>query len=158
MEHLIGYCEVVCFIDGLQTFIISPSKLDDILKDNKLLKFLKKSDMDIVYFINVAKTVGTNTIYLAFVKLPAKAECFQWVPLHCYKSGNRFFHVHYRDTWMCRECKSIMNQSIIMPMVESDASIYHWCENKHPGIPLVFQKIKCPKCGRLLQNHLIIIE
>ncbi len=158
MEHLIRYCEVVCFIDGLQTFIISPSKFDDLLKDNDLLKYMKKSYIDIVYFVNAANTVATNTIYLAFVKLPTKAESFQWIPLHCYKSENQFFHVHYRNTWMCRECKSIMNKPIIMPMVETDTAIYHWCENKYPDIPLIFQKVKCPKCGRLLQNHLIIIE
>lgn len=158
MERLKKYCEDVYFIDGLQTFIISPSKFDDILKDNELLKYLKKTDMNIARFINIARKVGTDKIYLAFVNLPTKVERFQWVPLHCYKNENQFYHVYYRDTWVCRECKNIMNKSIIMPMVEADMTIYHWCENKYPDIPLIFQKVKCPKCGRPLQNHLIIIE
>ena len=158
MERLKSYCTDVCFIDGLKTFIISPSKFDDILKDNELLKYLKKSDKDIVPFIKTSMAVGTSKMYLAFVNLPAKVERLQWLPVHCYKSGNQFYHVYYRNTWMCRECKHIMNQSIVMPMVEVDSTIYHQCENKYPDIPLIFQKEKCPKCGRILQNHLIIID
>lgn len=158
MERLKKCCEAVCCIDGLQTFIISPSKFDRILNDNKLLEYLKKSDRAIAPFINTAKLVGTDKMYLAFVKLPTKVETFQWLPLHCYKNGNQFYHVHYRDTWICRECKNIMNKPIIMPMAEADATIYHWCANKYPDTPLIFQKVKCPNCGRLLQNHLMIIE
>lgn len=158
MERLKSYCADVCFIDGLETFIISPSKFDDILKDNELLKYLKKSNKDIVPFINISREVGTNKIYLAFVNLPAKVERFQWLPVHCYKNGNQFYHVDYRNTWMCRECKHIMNKPIVMPMVEVDSTIYNQCERKYPDIPLIFQKEKCPKCGMVLQNHLIIIE
>ena len=62
--------------DVLETFIISPSKFDDILKDNVLLKYLKKSNKDIVPYINISREVGTNKIYLAFVNLPAKVERF----------------------------------------------------------------------------------
>ena len=51
-----------------------------------------------------------------------------------------------------------MNKSIVMPMVEADSTIYHHCVNKYPDIPSIFQKVKCPKCGRVLQNHLIIIK
>ncbi|MEW4414838.1 hypothetical protein [Clostridium sp. AN503] len=156
MERLKSYCAEVCFIDNLQTFIISPSKFDDILKDNELLMYLKKSD--IVPFIKTSRAVGTNILYLAFVNLPAKVERFQWLPVHCYKNENKFYHVYYRNTWMCRECRHIMNKSIVMPMVEADSTIYHYCENKYPDIPLIFQKVKCPKCGRVLQNHLIIIK
>ena len=76
MERLKSYYADVCFIDGLETFIISPSKFDDILKDNVLLKYLKKSNKDIVPFINISREVGINKIYLAFVNLPAKVERF----------------------------------------------------------------------------------
>ena len=156
MERLKSYCEEVCFIDNLQTFIISPSKFNDILKDNELLMYLKKSD--IAPFINTSRAVGTNILYLAFVNLPAKVERLQWLPVHCYKNENKFYHVYYRNTWMCRECRHIMNKSIVMPMVEADSTIYHHCVNQYPDIPLIFQKVKCPKCGRVLQNHLIIIK
>lgn len=92
MERLKSYCAEVCFIDNLQTFIISPSKFDDILKDNELLMYLKKSD--IVPFIKTSRAVGTNILYLAFVNLPAKVERFQWLPVHCYKNENKFYHVY----------------------------------------------------------------
>lgn len=158
MERLKQYCADVCFIDSLQTFIISPSKHDDILKDDKLLKCLKRSEMDILPFIKTTKEVGTDKIYLAFVYLPVKVEIIQWMPIHCYKNGTQFYHVYYRNSWMCRECGNIMNKSIVMPMVEVESIIYHWSKNRYPDIPLIFQKIKCPKCGKLLQNHLIIIR
>ena len=119
---------------------------------------LKKSNKDIVPFINISRTVGTDKIYLAFINLPAKVERIQWLTAHCYKNGNQFYHVYYRNTWMCRECNQIINKSIVMPMVEADSTIYHQCDIKYPDIPLIFQKEKCPKCGMVLQNHLIIIE
>lgn len=158
MEQLKKYCADICLIDGLQTFIINPSNYDDVIKDNELLKYLNKSEKEIIPFIKTARKVGTDKIYLAFANLPSVVERFQWMPLYCYKNGNLFYHVHYRNTWICRECNNIMNKSIIMPMVEADAIIYNWCENKYPDIPLIFQKIKCPQCGKILQNHLIIIE
>lgn len=157
MERLKNYCTEICLIDGLQTFVISPSKYDDMIKDKELLNCIKRPEMDIVPFIKTAREAGTDKIYLAFVNLPVKMERFQWIPIHCYKNGNQFYHVHYRNTWMCRECRNIMNQSMVMPMVEADSTIYHWCENNYPDIPLIFQKVKCPKCGKPLQNHLLVI-
>lgn len=158
MERLKPYCADVCFIDNLQTFIISPSKYDDILKDEELLKCLKKSEKEIVPFIKTAREVGIDKIYLAFVYIPAKVEKIQWMPIYCYKNGNKFYHVHYRNSWICRECGNTVSESIVMPMVEAESVIYHWSENRHPNIPLFFQKVKCPKCGKPLQNHLIIIK
>lgn len=158
MEHLKDYCLNICVIDGLQTYVISPAKYDAFIKDKELLKSLKRTEKDILPFIKVSKETGTDTIYLAFVECHAFVEKFQWIPVHCYKSGNHFYHVHCRNTWMCRECKNIINKPVIMPMVEADAVIYHGTEDKYPNIPSVFQKVKCPKCGKLLQNHLIVIE
>ena len=110
---------------------------------------MKKSNKDIIPFINISREVGTNKIYLAFVNLPAKVERFQWLPVHCYKNGNQFYHVYYRNTWMCRACKHIMNKPIVMPMVEVDSTIYNQCERKYPDIPsisplqlLIFQFVK----------------
>lgn len=158
LERLKQYCADVCFIDGLQTFIISPSKHDDILKDDKLLKCLKRSESDLFPFMKTTKEVGTDKIYLAFVYLPAKVDIMQWFPIHCYKNGNQFYHVYYRKSWMCRECGNIIYKSIVMPMVEVESLIYQWPENRYPDIPTIFQKIKCPECGKPLQNHLIIIK
>lgn len=157
MERLKKYCVAICVIDGVQTFIISSSKYDDIIKDKELLKYLKKTDVDIMSFIKMAREVDIEKIYLAFVKLPTKVEKCKWIPIHCYNDGHSFYHVHYRSTWMCRECKNIMDASIIMPMVEEDPVIYRWSENQYPDIPSIFKKIKCPKCSKTLQRHLIII-
>jgi ribosomal protein L37AE/L43A len=158
MEHLKDYCLDVCVIDGLQTYVIDSAKYGVLIKDNELLNYLKKTDKDILSYIELTREIGIDKIYLAFAKFPTLIERLQWFPILCYKNGNQFYHVHYRSTWMCRECKYRMNKPIIMPMVEVDAIIYHYCENKYPDIPSIFQKVKCPKCGKLLQNHLIILE
>lgn len=158
MEQLIDYCLDVCVIDGLQTYVISPATHNVLVKDNKLLNYLKSTESDILPYIEAAREIGIDKLYLAFINFPAIVKKFQLLPILCYKNGNQFYHVHYRNTWMCRECKHIMNKPIIMPMVEADTTIYHFSENKYPDIPSIFQKVKCPKCGKLLQNHLIILE
>ena len=159
MERLKDYCLNVCMIDGLQTFIISPAKYDAFIKDSNLLNDLQitKARYEVVLsYAKIAKEVGADKLYLAFVYLPFFAERFQWLPLYCYKSQNQFYHVSYRNTWMCRECGNVMNKSIFMPMVEADATIYP--RDKRAGVSPIFHKIPCPKCGKLLQNHLVIIE
>ncbi|MCI8400834.1 MAG: hypothetical protein HFI38_01860 [Lachnospiraceae bacterium] len=158
MERLKDYCLDVCIIDGLQTYVISPAKYGVLIKDNELLHYLKRTDKNLLPYIEMAREMGIDKLYLAFVNVPSFVRKFQMSPVLCYKNENRFYHVHYRNTWMCRECKHIMNKPIIMPMVEADITIYHCSENKYPDIPSIFQKVKCPKCGRLLQNHLIILK
>lgn len=160
MERLRQYCMDVCDIDNLQTFIISPSKYEDILKDDELLKLLKTSKKLTSSFIRTLKELDTDKIYFAFVSLPAFIEKFQWMPVYCYKNGKQFYHVHYRDSWICRECGNIMNEPIIIPLVETEPCIYSHSasRNKYPDIPSVFTKIKCPECGKPLQNHFIIIK
>lgn len=158
MERLKPYCIDIHYIDGLLTFIISPSKYEDILENKELLKWLDKSENEIGKFIKIVKEVGTNKIYLGFVYLTTKIKKYRWIPMHCYKNGNEFYHVFFRYTWMCRECGNIINGSIIMPMVEADPTIYRLSGNEYPNIPLIFKKVNCPKCGKSLQNHLIIME
>lgn len=160
MERLKQYCMGVCDIDGLQTFIISASKYEELLRNSELLKDLKISERLMTPFIKTIRELNTDKIYFAFVYLPTFIEKFQWMPVYCYKNGSQFYHVHYRDSWMCRECGNIMNQSVIMPLVEAEPEIYFYsaCGNRHPSIPPFFQKIKCPICGKLLQNHLFLIK
>lgn len=160
MERLKQYCMGVCDIDGLQTFIISASKYEELLRNSELLKDLKISERLMTPFIKTIRELNTDKIYFAFVYLPTFIEKFQWMPVYCYKNGSQFYHVHYRDSWMCRECGNIMNQSVIMPLVEAEPEIYFYsaCGNRHPSIPPFFQKIKCPICGKLLQNHLFHIK
>lgn len=159
MERLKDYCFNVRMIDSLQTFIISPAKYDAFIKDSNLLNDLqitKARYEAVLSYAKIVGEVGTDKLYPAFVYLPFFAERFQWLPLYCYKNKNQFYHVNYRNTWMCRECGNVMNKSILMPMAEADATIYP--RDKRPCIPPIFQKMPCPKCGKLLQNHLVIIE
>ncbi|MCM1186957.1 MAG: hypothetical protein NC251_07740 [Lachnoclostridium sp.] len=97
-----------------------------------------------------------KNLYLAFAYNPNFAEKYRWLSLLCYKHENTFYHVAYRNTWMCRECNHKYNAPIIMPMVEADAVIYHGVE--YPKIPDIFRKVNCPQCGKPLQNHLIILK
>ena len=62
-----------------------------------------------------------------------------------------------RETWMSRECGQIHHGIIIMPMAEYDSAVYP-IGNQLPPVPGMFEKIPCERCGRLLQNHLIILN
>lgn len=158
LKQLKSYCVDIQYIDGLLTFIISPSKYENILKDKKILNLLYKSEKEIEMFIKISKEVGTDKIYIGFVYLPHIIKRCNFIPIHCYKYENEFYHVFFRHTWICRECRYIINGSIIMPMVEADPTIYSLSRNGYPSIPLIFKKLNCPKCGKPLQNHLIIIK
>ncbi len=158
MEKIKNYCTNICSINGVETFIIAPSKYDDLINDYDLLKDMATSKERINPFIQTAKESCSDKIFFAFVNVPTKVEYLQWIPVLCYKSGNQFLHINYRTSWMCRECGNIMEKPLIMPIDELDTTFYTFAENKYPNIDPIFKKIKCPKCGKLLQNHLHIIE
>lgn len=157
-KGLKSYCEDIKYIDGLLTFIISPLKYENILKDKEILNFLHKSEKGIETFIKISKEVGIDKIYIGFIYLPHIIKKYNFIPIHCYKYENEFYHVFFRYTWICRKCRYIINGAIIMPMVEADPTIYSLSGNEYPSIPLIFKKLNCPKCGKPLQNHLIIIK
>lgn len=58
MKHLKDYCLDVCVIDGLQTYVISPAKYSVLIKDNELLNYLKRTENDILPYIDVAREIG----------------------------------------------------------------------------------------------------
>ena len=66
MEHLKDYCLDVCVIDGLQTYVIDSAKYGVLIKDNELLNYLKKTDKDILSYIELTREIGIDKIYLAF--------------------------------------------------------------------------------------------
>ncbi|MCM1327019.1 MAG: hypothetical protein NC094_09460 [Bacteroidales bacterium] len=156
MEQLQKYCLKECHINGISTYITSPKEYDNLLKDKNLLNDLHISKRHIETLFNELKEAHDINLYLAFVYNPNFAEKYRWFPLLCYKSENTFYHVTYRNTWMCRECNHKYNVPIVMPMVEADAIIYQGIE--YPKIADVFKKVNCPNCGRPLQNHLIILK
>lgn len=55
LKRLKLYCIDIQYIDELLTFIISPSKYENILKDKEILNLLYKSEKEIEIFIEIAK-------------------------------------------------------------------------------------------------------
>lgn len=155
-ERLKKYCEKICWIDGLETYIVSPSEYDNLMEDEELLGDLKRSQKDIAPFIKAAEEAGNGKLFFSFMKHPNWIEKYEWAPVHCYKWESSFYHVCYRKLWMCRECRNIVHASIIMPMTEAEPIFYSGTEKEYPDISPIFKKVECPYCGRPLQNHLII--
>lgn len=158
---LTKYCIKVCNINGLDTYIISPQYYADMLADIKLMDNLSVSifvSVDAIkHFINIVKIVD-NQLFLAFVHHKNYIERFAWWIVNCYEHEKIFYHVHYRDSWLCRECGHSLYAHIIMPIDESDPTFYSETDNLYPEISSIFKKIPCPKCGKRLQNHLFILE
>ena len=156
-SYLEKYCSAICNINGLMTYIISPEYYEAILSDSVLLRELSMREADLKRWVKIARKIGARGTYMAFVCHEAWIEHFRWVPVLCLKSGDEFFHVHYHDGWMCREC-GCNNGAVIMPMPEADPIFYKRAGNGSPEIPPGFRKIPCKNCGKMLQNHLIQME
>ncbi len=117
----------------------------------------KQAKDRVIYYIQVAQKF--DTLYLALGHHKDRAGLsLEWEPILCYKKEDTFFHIIYRDSWMCRDCGNVLHAPIIMPMCEGDPDFYYGTKNRFPDIPPFFQKIPCSKCNSLLQNHLIILE
>lgn len=153
MAQLQDYCmETIC-INGIDTYIISPRRLDDILSDTELLSALSIS-APIEPYIQYAKTNGSD-IFFAFAHFPSRKASYTWLPVNCYKTGNTYYHVAIRSTWLCRECKNLQHGTFIMPIIEHDPVFYSGAKRPYPEIPPCFEKKACENCGKLLQNHFL---
>lgn len=62
-ERLKKYCEKICCIDGLETYIVSPSEYDNLMGDDELLGALKRSQKDIAPFIKAAEEAGNGKLF-----------------------------------------------------------------------------------------------
>ena len=155
----IKYSFVICCLDGIDTYIISPEYYSSLIEDQELLENLIPSWRKdrVIYLIQTAQKF--DALYLAFGhnKIGAGLD-LEWEPVLCYKKENSFFNVAFRDSWMCIDCKYVLCAPIIMPMCEGDPDFYYGTRNRFPPIPPFFQKIPCPKCKSLFNNHLIILE
>lgn len=159
MGHLKEYCLAICCIDGIDTYIISPEHYSFFIDDQALLEDLIPSWAKnwVIYFVQAAKKFDALYVALGHHKNGVGLS-LEWEPVLCYKKGNTFFHVKYFESWMCRECGYIFCAPIIIPMCEADPDFYYETENRFPDIPPFFQKLPCPKCNRLLQNHFIVLR
>lgn len=161
MNLLHEYCISELVIDGLKTFIISPERYEDLLHDRKLLDQLSISDITkefILRYIEYAKQISEIKIYFAFVQHENYVKSFMWEPVNVCKFGDDFYHIFIRSNWLCRECGHEHLGKIIMPMFEADGVFLDMRNLKTAAIPAIFNKIPCEKCGKLLQNHLLIIK
>lgn len=158
MELLQKYCSNELFIDGLKTYIISPEHCEDVLHDAQLSEQLDirgalKEAISIM--IDHTKQIHEIKIYLAFVQHKHRKE-FIWEPVNVCEYEGRLYHIFIRDNWVCIPCGHNHSGKIIMPMSEAD--IHFSDDKKYPDTPAFFKKIPCDKCGKLLQNHLLIIK
>ena len=161
MNLLHEYCINELVIDGLKTFIISPEHYEDLLHDGKLLERLSISDVIkdfIPGMMEYAKQISEIKIYFAFVQHENYAKRFMWEPVNVCKFGDDFYHIFIRNSWLCRECGHNHLGKIIMPMFEADGVFLDMRNIKTTVIPAIFNKIPCEKCGKLLQNHLLMIK
>ena len=80
-----------------------------------------------------------------------------WEPVNVIEHNNNFYHVYVRDTWVCKECNYINKGIIIMPKAEDDLVFLEMKYLKSFEVPDLFKKTPCKGCGKVLQNHLLII-
>lgn len=157
MEQLRRYCIEVNDINGIQTYIICPDLLEQILADIELLSALSTSLAKIKQFVGYAKA-NTFAVFFAFAHFGNRIEPYAWQPVNCYKRGDVYYHVSIRNTWVCRECKQLLRGLFIMPMVEHESAFYSGSDNPYPEIPSIFKKRICENCGKTLQNHFLPLE
>lgn len=132
---------------GMDTYLIYPEYAKAVID----LLNLHSSSLSL---LNIVKRTKSIELYLAVVYIPHHAEKYRWIPLLCCKSGDEFYHIQYHSEWMCRNCWTA-NGTVIMPIFESDTTCYKY---PFPPIPEIFRKKNCKKCGKPLQNHLIIVD
>lgn len=137
-------------IDGLETYIIVPEHYLQVLKQ---LNSHVDSGKMILGQVNSVKKVEFQPAVMYVPRLP---KPYQWWPILCYKEGVNFYHVYYHSGWMCRECWHD-NGPVIMPQVEADSICYANIADPKPPIAPIFKKIACKNCGKMLQNHLIML-
>ena len=133
-------------IEDIDTYIILPEHYGNV---QKILNLGQKVGEMI---LRTVKHVKKAELYPAIIYNPHFPN--PWFHMLCYRNGENFYHIHFHDGWMCREC-GYNNGAVIMPMSESDAIYYAGTEKHYPSAPPIFKKIPCKNCGKMLQNHLI---
>ena len=169
MQQLEPYCMEMRCINDLDTYIISPQYYEKLLSDTDLMKLLwwnkdqhgqhhlppDWQEERIKSMMEVSRRV--DSLYFAVVRHKGRPERFVWKSVHCYHQEDTFYHVMYRESWRCIDCGYWLEAPLIMPMVESDALFYCGTENRWPDTPPIFQKVQCPNCGMMLNNHLMLL-
>lgn len=169
MRQLVRYCMEVRCINDLDTYIISPQCYEELLSDTELMKLLWwhrdqhgqlhlppdwREEMITGMMENSRKV---DNLYVAAVRLKKMPERSAWEPTYCYHQEDAFYHVMYRESWCCMDCRHWLQAPLIMPMAEHDPLFYQGTENRWPDTPPIFQRVRCPNCGMTLNNHLKLL-
>lgn len=143
-------------IDSAETHIIDPYSMDALVDDRQLLDKMKIQRKSIMRYIDVINSVREIKLFLGLM-YTVKFKTERCIPVLCMRWNNRYYHVYYKEGWQCMHCGHNVGR-VLMPFSESgDIVITHTSHEISPEVNL-FQKINCPKCGRLLQNHLMLLE
>ena len=147
MDELKKYVYKQLNIWGVDTYLIYPEYYKAVVE---LLNLHSSS----LLLLDIVRQTKSIELYPAVTYIPRFAEKYRWMSVLCYKSGKEFYHVHHHGGWMCRNCWT-NNGSVIMPLFEADTTYYNY---PVPAVPKEFHKVNCKKCGKPLQNNLIMVE
>ena len=159
MKCIKKYSIKMCHINGAEIYITNPVFYDEIIADTELLTSLFISVQDVINCIRYISDVKSDdfNLFLAFAHFKNRKQLYSWLPVACCKYSDTFYPVKIRSSWLCRNCGHIYHGIVIMPVEEYDPVCYPAVDNLQP-IPRIFKKIRCESCGKLLQNHLIMIH
>lgn len=152
MDRLSQYCMEVRRIGGVETYLISPGAYGALAGDGELLSALGLPSERLRRYMDGADGVS---LFFAITHHANRAVRFQWEPVLCYRDGEDFHHVGIRSSWKCRDCGHIHEGPVLLPMCEYDPPFYAAGE---APLPPCFQKLRCARCGHLLQNHLLFLR
>lgn len=150
---MMNYYEDIIEIGGLETAIIYFDKMDAFLRDNKLLEALSIRCIDIV--MGMVEDCRLYDLRLGIITRKYTGHTL-YMPTLCMIIDDEYYHGFLKEPWICRECKCD-NGTALMALVEtSDGFIYP--DRKAVKIPKILKKTPCKKCGKTLQNHIVLMS
>lgn len=142
-------------IDGVETHIIDSQSMEAMVNDRQLLDKMNVQRKYIMPYIDVISSVREVKLYLGLLhNVKLKAE--RWFPVLCMRWNNGYYHVCYKDGWRCLHCGHVVER-VLMPLSECSDRVIAYTADEIPPEASLFQKINCPKCGSMLQNHLMLL-
>lgn len=143
--------KTVC-INGIETMLVKKELEDEFLKSSEICKYF--TDDVITMLSYVPEVCGKYNLYFGILCLQTNYKVW-YIAVLCMPDNSEFHHVFYKENWLCREC-GYDNGRVLMPYFESDPVIINYIETTE--ISKVFNKIPCKKCGKILQNHIMLLN
>lgn len=151
MEELTKYCRDKAVFNDVEIYIVKKELYGDMLNDIGVLRLLgvkDKFNSHIRVMMEYATKVSEVKCEFAFVHHP-KRTVLQWEPTNLIEYENKLYPVDIRKNWLCMDCGHSTEGIIFVPK-------YGIC-GKYECAD-IFKKIRCKKCGALLQNYLLILD